>query len=212
MMRSFFPRKSFFLLLTYLGVASCGSSDDLAGIFEISVTPTQSALVPTARRSCVDIYNNPLEISVAEASVGFSSFKILWKDPDRDLFVIKIQLDLEASLVATKIDITDPDEIGNMFGIGSGNDVKIPRFGGTGASPTGEYRTDLKDFDGNGEMDTTPIAHLACPLAFGGVSLPEDTETTIGGFIRILAIAQDDASNQEVLRLAIPVKLIISTD
>lgn len=202
--------RSLFLCFIYLGVASCGSENDLEGIFEIAVVPNQMAVVPTPRRSCADIYSGILENkSIAEASVGFSSFQLLWKDTSRDLFIVRIQLDLEATVLATKVEITDPDELGTIFGIGDGNDVKIPRFGGSGASTTGFYQSNLKDLDGDSVMDT---GQLSCPLAFGGMSLPENTEMTIGGFVRILAIAQADNGDQEVLRLAFPVKLIIVTD
>lgn len=198
------------LLAAFLSLTSCGSEDAFEGKLVLAVSPSQSAIVPTERRNCIDIYSSdPNTKSVSSSSVGFSSLQLTWLDTTRDLYVIKIQLDLENTIVGTKIDITDPDEISRLFGIGTASEVKIPRKGNASASATGVYRSDFKDLDNNQVMDD---GQLACPLTFGGMSLPENTNVTVSGHIRLLAIAQDDAQNQEVARTSFPVSFIISTD
>lgn len=197
------------LLMIFMAVASCGSEDPNNGLLSIAVVPSQGAIVPTERRNCLDIYQDATTKSVGSSSVGFSSGQLTWNDTTRDLFIIKIQLDLENTIVGTKIDVIDPDELGRLFGIGSASEVKIPRKGSVGASATGLYKTDFKDLNNDRVMDAE---QKACPLTFGGMTLPEDTEVVISGHIRFLGVTQDDAGNQQVVRASTPVSLIISTD
>lgn len=198
----------------YFGIASCGEGNKYDGIFIISATPAQVAVVPIERRSCEDYYgDDPEAESVSSSSLGFSSFALSWREDKRDLYIVKIQLDLSGTVLNTKVDISDPDEIGPLFGIGTRNDNKIPRKGGAGATlePNNTYRSDLKDLvapiDGN--MDP---GQLSCPLAFGGINVPAETKSTVSGFIRVTAIAQDDANNQEVIRAEFPIKVIVDYD
>lgn len=197
------------LLLMFMGVSSCGSEDPNNGLLTIAVVPSQAAIVPTERRSCIDIYQDVATKSVGSSSVGFSSGQLTWNDTTRDLFIVKVQLDLENTIVGTKIDITDPDELSRLFGIGTTAEVKIPRKGAVGASATGVYKTDFKDLNNDRVMDT---GQKACPLAFGGMSLPEDTEVVVSGHLRFLGVTQNDSGDQEVVRASTPVSLIISTD
>ncbi len=202
------------LLVMYFAIASCSGGSEYDNIFVLSATPSQVAAVPIGRRSCVDVASGDVEAeSVSEASLGFSSFSLSWRETGRDLFIVKIQLDVENTILATKIDIVDPDEIGQMFGVGAKNDVKIPRKGGVGATaaPDNTYRSDLKQFDLNND-GTVDTGYISCSLAFGGLALPEDTRATVAGFIRVTAIAQDDSANQEIIRQSIPIRLIIDTD
>ncbi|MCC6137242.1 MAG: hypothetical protein IT287_01310 [Bdellovibrionaceae bacterium] len=203
--------KLLFFSLVFLCIGSCGSGTDYENIFILSVSPSSAAAVPAARRTCVDIYSVDVDSkSAAESRIGFSSFGITWTETGRDLYIVKIQLDLENTVVGTKTDITDPDEIGNLFGVGANTDVRIPAFGSTDATKNAAnlYRTDFKEFLVAGTADST---ERACPLAFGGLSVPDDLQTIVGGFIRVVAIAQDAANNQEVIRAVVPVKVIIDT-
>lgn len=203
--------KVLLLCFLFLGIGSCGSGKDYENIFILSISPASAAIVPTARRSCLDTYGVDINAkSVGESSVGFSSFGITWTETGRDIYIVKIQLDLSNTVVGTSVDISDPDEIGNLFGVGNNNDIRIPAFGGSGATknPANLYRSDFKEFTTAGTADA---GEFPCALSFGGMSVPDNLQTTVGGFIRVLAIAQDASNNQEVIRSAIPVKLIIDT-
>lgn len=201
-------------LCLFAFISSCSQENPYDDVFILDVYPRTAPVVPTATRSCVDIYTGEIDTkSISSSSVKFTSFGIAWKDSTRDLFIVKIQLDASASALATKVDITDTDEIGTLFGVGDRSDVKIPRMGDTAggavANENNLYRTDLKDFDNDGEMDD---GQAACGLAFGGFSLPEQTTATVGALLKVTAIAQDSSGNQEVITVSTPVSLLITND
>lgn len=199
------------LLCLYFFIASCSQENPYADVFILDAYPRTAPVVPVSTRSCVDKYVGEVDTkSVSEASVTFTSFGLAWKDATRDLFIVKIQLDASASILAAKVDIVDPEEIGTLFGVGDKTSTKIPRMGDTAggavANADNLYRTDLKDFDNDGEMDA---GQTSCGLAFGGLALPANTTTTVGATLRVTAIAQDDSGGQEVINVSTPVSLLI---
>lgn len=205
--------KHFILFCVVVNIISCGGEDKYKDIFIAQAIPSKASIVPTSAETCTDRYTLDDEgaKSASSNSITFNSFGLSWKETSRDLYIIKIELDLTNTVLATKVVIADLTEIGNLFGVASNTSGKIPRAGGADATKNSgnAYYTNFKEFITAGTMDP---GEFACTLAFGGIAVPEGLSLEVTGLIRVVAIAQDDNNNQEVIRTTTPVSLIIDSE